>query len=374
MIVKRRTKAGQIRWVVRWYDDGRRGRFRHQTFDTRRDAEYFEASIRRARQLGQLAAEVVGSEQTVEDFIGEWWEKYAQPYLRPGTLSSYAYVLDRWIVPYVGQLRMRDLSRETIDTFRAALVTAGAGAPTVNRCLGILQGILQRAVEWRRIGANPVAGVARIPHVRDERIDAREPEEVEQIRARLGRDDAALVSVLAYEGLRPAEAFALEWRDVLDRAGRPRERLDIRRALSEREVSTPKSKRAREPELFAPVAAELAELHLALGRPELRSLVFPTAKGHHRRRQNWRQRTWIPALAAAGLEYFRPYDLRHTCATLLIYEGRTINEVAEHLGHADPAFTARVYAHVYRDARKRRRVPIEQAIRDARRGVGAAEA
>ncbi|MGI8478383.1 MAG: hypothetical protein ACR2M2_00745 [Gaiellaceae bacterium] len=36
---------------------------------------------------------------------------------------------------------------------------------------------------------------------------------------------------------------------------------------------------------------------------------------------------------------------------LLLYEGRTLNEVAEHLGHADPGFTARTYAHVMRDAR-----------------------
>ena len=43
-----------------------------------------------------------------------------------------------------------------------------------------------------------------------------------------------------------------------------------------------------------------------------------------------------------------------------------MNEVAEHLGHADPGFTARTYAHVMRDATRRRRVPIAQAIRTAR--------
>src|SRR3954466_3490372 len=55
-----------------------------------------------------------------------------------------------------------------------------------------------------------------------------------------------------------------------------------------------------------------------------------------------------------------------SCATLLLYEGRTLNEVAEHLGHADPGFTARTYAHVMRDAPRRRRVAIAQAIRTAR--------
>ena len=131
-------------------------------------------------------------------------------------------------------------------------------------------------------------------------------------------------------------------------------------------MSTPKSQRAREPELFKPVARELVELYLARGRPDPTALVFPDSAGGHLRRQDWRQRVWIPALERAGIAYLRSYDLRHTCATLLLYEGRTLNEVAEHLGHADPGFTARTYAHVMRDAPRRRRVPITEAIRKAR--------
>ncbi len=72
------------------------------------------------------------------------------------------------------------------------------------------------------------------------------------------------------------------------------------------------------------------------------------------------------ALERAGVPYFRSYDLHHTCATLLLYEGRTLSEAAEHLGHADPGFTARTYAHVMRAASCRRRIRISEAIR--RRG------
>ena len=175
------------------------------------------------------------------------------------------------------------------------------------------------------------------------------------------------MSVLAYEGLRPGEAFALQWRDVVDDRGRARPRLLVQRAVSGEQLSTTKSQRARQPELFAPVAKELVELYLAAGRPDPFALVFGDSEGGHHRRQNWRRRVWIPALERAGVAYFRTYDLRHTCATLLIYEGRTVNEVADHLGHADPGFTARTYAHVMRDASKRRRVPIARAIATARR-------
>src|SRR5204863_17724 len=71
--------------------------------------------------------------------------------------------------------------------------------------------------------------------------------------------------------------------------------------------------------------------HRALPRPRTPRPVrarLPDSEGGYLRRQNWRRRVWIPALRRAGLAYFRTYDLRHTCATLLLYDGRTVNEVA----------------------------------------------
>lgn len=364
------TKVGEQHYVVRYRDGGRGSRAHKRTFRGPRageDAKRFDRAIGRAKDLGQLAAEVVGSEQTLEAFVVEWWEKYADVYLAPGTRLSYAYTIDLWITPYLGTLRLSELTRETIDTWMAGIRAAGAKPPTANRTRAILQGVLARAVEWRRLPANPAAGVARIAHVRSSAIDARTPDVVETIRARLSRKHAALVSVLAYEGLRPAEAFALQWADVLTPAGKPRQRLRIERSLSAGEVSTTKNRRAREPELFAPVARELAELYMANGRPELRSLVFPNARGGHRTRHNFRAKTWKPTLEKnPALDYFRPYDLRHTCATLLIYAGWTFNEVGAHLGHS-PEVTARTYSHVFSDAAKRRRVPIADAISTARR-------
>jgi integrase len=308
---------------------------------------------------------VIGSNATLEDFLVEWWDTYAVTHLRPNTLATYTTLLDKWIIPYLGRKRLREITRETIDNYSARIRVDGAGPPTINRALGVLQGVFHRAVKWRRLSWNPVVGVRRVAHSRAETIDARTPETIEMIRRCLDQQNAVLVSVLAYEGLRPAEAYALIWGDVIDDRGKPRKRLRVERAISGDEVSTTKSERGREPDLFKPVARELLELYLAGGRPDPSALVFPDSRGGHLRRQNWRRRVWIPALKRARVPYFRSYDLRPTCATLLLYEGRTLNEVAEHLGHADPGFTARTYAHVMRDASRRRRITISEAIRKA---------
>ncbi len=359
-------KDGSVRWEVRWYESGRTGARRKRTFDTKKDAEYFDASLRRQKQLGQLAPGLLGSTQTLTAFAEEWWDRDAIALLAPSTLANYPYVLDKWIIPYLGEYTLRELTRETIDAYRADIHAAGAGAPTVNRALAILQGMLHRAVDWNRLPHNPAVGVRRLPHTRDDSIDAHTPEEVEAIRFMLDLQDAALVSLLGYEGARPGEALALRWSDILDRQHNPRDQIHIQRALSDGQITTTKSGRSRRIELFEPVACDLLDLYLAQNQPGLDTLVFPNRTGGYLNFHNWRQRTWKTALDDAGLDYFRPYDLRHTCATLLIYSGWIVNEVAEQLGHSDPGFTARTSAHIFKDARKRRGVSIESAIATAR--------
>ncbi|MFC4533060.1 tyrosine-type recombinase/integrase [Sphaerisporangium dianthi] len=50
------------------------------------------------------------------------------------------------------------------------------------------------------------------------------------------------------------------------------------------------------------------------------------------------------------LPYARLHDLRHIHATMLLLAGVSVHVVAARLGHADPAITLRVYAHVIRSA------------------------
>jgi len=48
-----------------------------------------------------------------------------------------------------------------------------------------------------------------------------------------------------------------------------------------------------------------------------------------------------------GLEHIRFHDLRHSCASVLLYEGHSLKETSEWLGHSDYGTTANFYAHVY---------------------------
>jgi integrase len=103
--------------------------------------------------------------------------------------------------------------------------------------------ILQRAVVRRRIASNPVAAVKKPSQRRTRAVVVRTPAQVEKRRSALmttnRRRDAALISVLAYAGLRPGEALALRWGDIRRRT------IVVERAISLGEEKDTKSRSVR---------------------------------------------------------------------------------------------------------------------------------
>jgi hypothetical protein len=82
--------------------------------------------------------------------------------------------------------------------------------------------------------------------------------------------------------------------------------------------------------------------------------------------EKWRQRRFGELLRAAGLGAGRPYDLRHSFASLLLHEGRDVIYVARQLGHGAD-LTLRTYGHVIEELEDSPQLPAEEAIARARR-------
>jgi integrase len=81
--------------------------------------------------------------------------------------------------------------------------------------------------------------------------------------------------------------------------------------------------------------------------------------------RSWRRRAFRRALAAAGIEHARPYDLRHSFASLLLHQGRSVIYVARQLGHG-AQLTLGTYGHVIDELDDRPQQDAESAITDAR--------
>jgi len=95
----------------------------------------------------------------------------------------------------------------------------------------------------------------------------------------------------------------------------------------------------------------LAE-HLA-AYPSDTGHVFTSTEGALLRHRNFYDRHFKPAVRCAGLpDVLRFHDLRHTCAALLIANGRHMEEVKEYLGHSTIRVTSDRYGHLFPAARE----------------------
>jgi integrase len=168
-----------------------------------------------------------------------------------------------------------------------------------------------------------------------------------------------VVSVLAYAGLRPQEARGLRWGHVRERT------LVVHAPKTRRHRPQPRTVR-----LLAPLAADLHEWRMACRRPADDTPVFAARMGGEWTDvgfDRWRVEVWKRALADSGLPYQRPYDLRHSFASLLLHKGRSVIYVARQLGHG-AELTMRTYGHVTDELEDAPHVSAEGAILAARRG------
>jgi integrase len=341
------------KYEVRWWEGGRHvGR----TFERQKDAEAFELDVKRRKQLGPLAPGVLQSRMTLAEFVAEeWWPRYAIPNLKDSTRRRYLEVWGTYLLPRVGGYELRAITPMLVEDLRDQLRRMGLGAASQRKALLLLSGILRRAAVRGLIPNNPVTDVDLPKAPPTGRPHPLSPRTVELIRVQLRTRDQTLVSLLAYGGLRPGEAYGARWGD-----------------LSERTLYIPARKTAAERylKLVAPLAQDLAEWRMACGRPGDRELIFaPTTarnSGGESVWANWVKRVYIPAAREAGVTGdMRAYRLRGSFVSLMLWEGQSLTRVAEWAGHS-VATLARHYAGVLEELEDQPRVPAAEAIRQAR--------
>lgn len=363
MSIERRVlNSGEVVWRVRWREGNRN---RSRVLGRKADAVAFDAEVKRRARLGELVAIDAGRER-LDEFAAEWMRAYGRPNLAARTVKSYAAAWDLHVSPRIGGLRLREITVEACQRFAADLEAAGVGASTRRRVLMVLSSVLQRGVEWGRIPANPVRLIRKPTAKRERAVRPLAPVTVETMRRwlldRNRQRDATLLCVLAYSGVRPSEALALRWGDIGERT------LLVERSLgADGSLKRTKTGQIQSVRLMAPLREDLDVWRNGAAASEL---VFPTRFGTGWDEDdwcNWRDRIYKPTAEAAGLTGTRPYDLRHSAASLWLHEGRTIIEVATWMGHSGQMALS-TYLHVMSDMGDER-VSAEEAIRAAREAL-----
>ncbi|GAA2136563.1 tyrosine-type recombinase/integrase [Actinomadura napierensis] len=314
---------------------------------------------------------------TVGEYLDQWIESHAVE-IRPRTLASYRTMIRLYIKPHIGGLRLQAVRPARITKLYRDLLTGGGengkalGISTVTRTHAILRKAFGDAVLVDElIPSNPVERAKRPKAVLNEPDAVWTTAQLRTFLGAVGRHRLfAFYHLAAYTGARRGELLNLRW-SSLD--------LDAKQitisgstgvVAGERIEGATKSGRSRVVSIDDETVTVLREHRKAQAADKLLvgekwqgaedGYVFATGWGEpiHPDTVGWLMTKTIRAYnkpperprSAEPLPHARVHDLRHIHATTLLLAGVPVHVVAARLGHADPAITLRVYAHVVRSA------------------------
>jgi integrase len=307
----------------------------------------------------------VDSDPTFHTFASEWFNTHRGEWA-PNTVLDYKWQLRNHLLPFFAGHRLSQITIVEVDRYRQAKVDeTSLSAESINKTITRLGQILEVAVEYELVARNPVRVNPRKRKLKSAKQRPVHLDGVDQIVALLdaareldlvaksrtsGR--YALIGTLVFAGTRDDEVGHALVRD-LDLA---RSRLEVGRSKTAAGLRTID---------LLPVLHDILGEHKANHRGGLDDLLFPTARGGRRDKDNINKRVLKPVLKRADElladrrqhplpRGVTPHKLRHTYASVLIALGRDPRYVMEQLGHTDPKFTLRVYAHAMRFSEKDR--------------------
>ncbi len=268
---------------------------------------------------------------TVRKLCERFLIEYVPQHLKKSTALEYRRSIDLFILPKLGKLIVKDVSRQDIIALHHEMRKTPYQA---NRTLGVLSILFSQAEAWdlREEFSNPCRGIKKFKEEKRERFLSQA--ELQRLGKALSMENplapsaVACIKLLILTGCRLGEIQQLKWAHV-----------DLDRQL----LLLPDSKTGKKTVYLGTSAVQLLQ-----SLP--RQLHNPFVIKGYRQGQYLTdiQKPWRRIRKAANLEDVRIHDLRHTYASIAVANGENLPMIGKLLGHSQPQTTAR-YAHLAND-------------------------
>lgn len=252
---------------------------------------------------------------------------------RANTCEGYASALRLHVVPRFGDMEIAEITHESIQEWVDGFELPGAAAKAFKT--------LRQVIRWSiaNLGIriwDPTIGIE-LPRVPRKEPKVLEASEVTQtLRGFWGHELEPTVVLASTLGLRPGEAYGMEWADIDMRSGAVRVRRTLQEVGGLLHVYLPKTEKS-ERTVYLPRFAldRLREVWRGLGRPRGRIVGSLRPSQVARRIKAWCSKRALP--------YVSMYSRRHTWATVAVEAGAGIEAVAMMMGHESIVTTQRYY-------------------------------
>jgi integrase len=298
-----------------------------------------------------------------------WLEQHRIEWRR----SHYAVLkgtVEQHLVAHFGTKAIGSISKADVLDFRAKLGAleghrGGLSNRRINGILHPLRQILAEAAE-RHGFASPMTNMKSLK-VRKSDVDPFTLEQVQQLLAVVRPDYREYFTVRFFTGMRTGEAHGLKWKYV----DFERRLILVREALVMGEDEYTKTDSSQRDIQMTQVVFEAMTRQRA-ATAQRSEYVFCNREGHALDNKNFVHRVWQPLLRHLGLKLRRPYQMRHTAATLWLASGESPEWIARQLGHASTEMLFRVYSRYVPNLTRRDGSAIDRLL--ASRFAGQADA
>jgi integrase len=318
------------------------------------------------RELRRLLAEVENgtavdpSRVTVAEWLRGWFDEAAD--LSPKTLERYRQLAEKQIIPHLGATALQKLRPAQIHDWHTTLLKCGGagGRPLSARTVGHAHRVLHRALERAmrlEIVSRNVAHVIRPPAVDAAEVASLGADQIADLLTALADHWLYPIAALALAtGMRRGELCGLAWGAVDLDAATVRVERSLEETASGLRFKSPKTRAGRRVISLPASVVETLRAHrraqmeqrlaIGLGRPDANDLVFARTDASPHPPDNL-SRDWRRTVLSLKLPRVSFHALRHSHVSALIAAGLDVVTISRRIGHANPAVTLAVYAHVF---------------------------
>jgi integrase len=302
------------------------------------------------RAIAELKAKQI-ERDIANDLFDPTLEKYRAAYQRRALRTPATEIFEKYIAYKAKTLRKRSLEKYTFTLshlrqfFKDEVATEGKCEQfkdwlanrmepiTLKQRISFLKSAWAWAMEKKLVTENPwMEALRQVKVPPKQRPKPFTAEERQKILVAFRQNHyysyyADFVEFLLAAGCRPGEACALRWKHITDDCGL----VWIGEAYSRGELAPTKTYEQR----FLRLTSRLQDLLRSRRSPDAKpdDLVFPAAKGGYIDDHNFRNRAWKSVLEKLGIDYRKPYTMRHTFTSGALETGLSPAVVASLTGH-----------------------------------------